>query len=73
MQELWTSGERRRGVAKIEPFNEHWHLEGILYQSKYEHDARGEQLPINEIFSPLLQKVIREKAANGYEIPKKIP
>jgi len=62
MQELWTTGNHRRGNAKIEPFNEHWHLEGVLYQSKYEFDARGEQLPISEVFSPMLQKVIRKNS-----------
>jgi hypothetical protein len=62
MQELWTSGERRRGIAKIEPFRQDWHLEGILYQSKYEHDAYGEQLPICEVLSPMLEKVIRRNA-----------
>lgn len=51
-------------MAKIEPFNEHWYLEGILYQSKYEHDERGEWMPPNEIFSPMLKKLIQKNSQN---------
>jgi hypothetical protein len=62
MQERWSSGERRRGIAKIEPFRQDWHLEGILYQAKHEHDGNGEQLPITEVCSPMLQKIMSRNA-----------
>ena len=64
MQEHWTTGSFRNGTAKIEPFNEHWHLEGVLYQAKYEHDDRGEQLPITEIISPMLLKLFQKNATH---------
>jgi hypothetical protein len=65
LQEFWTTGDGRRGGAKIEPFNKGWTLEGVLYQSKYEFDNRGEWRPPNEIFSPMLKKIIIKSARNN--------
>jgi hypothetical protein len=63
LQDGWTNGPYRRGVARIEPFRQELHREGVLYQSKYEFDATGERLPTNEAFSPMLQKLMRRNAA----------
>jgi len=58
MQNFWSNGAFRRGIAKIEPFRKDLHLEGVLYQSKYEYDSKGNRLSIDEILSPMLKKVI---------------
>lgn len=65
MQTFWTTGNRRRGIAKIEPFRNDLKLEGIMYQSKYEFDGSGERLPICEVISPMLKKMICRDAARN--------
>jgi hypothetical protein len=64
MKAFWTTGPRRSGTAIIEPFRQDLRLEGILYQTKYEFDAKGNQLPINEKPSNMLKKIMRRNAAN---------
>jgi len=59
MHGIWANGPFRRGMAEIEPFQKENLYKAILYQTKHEFDARGNQLPVNELRSKLLDKEIK--------------
>jgi len=63
MREIWID-RRVRGTAFIVPFNPYYHLDGVLYQSKYEFDQTGDEVCIAEDFSKMLQRKMECCCAN---------
>jgi len=69
MQGIWAKGPFRRGEAKIDSFEKERLYEAVLYQTKHEFDVSGNQLPVNELRSRLLDKEIVRQNSYRHFLP----
>jgi len=64
LSRVWRQPSGHRGLCEIEPFDNETHLQGVLYQCKYEFDATSSQFECDEYRSPALSKILQKNSGN---------